>query len=122
MAKTRVLVVALIVVSFGVHARPSPAFVQSAEVIIEWNQILQGLVPTTPSNAFRTYAMMHIAMFDAINSIEEDFTPYHVRVRSSHGASQIAAAAQAAHDVLAAVLPAHLATLDAALESQLAGL
>ena len=49
--------------------------------------------------------MLHVAMFDAVNSIEERYRPYHVRVRASHGASSEAAAAQAAHDVLAAVLP-----------------
>ena len=37
--------------------------------------------------------MMHIAMFDAINSIEEVYTPYLGQVKSSRGASAEAAAA-----------------------------
>jgi hypothetical protein len=31
--------------------------------------------------------MMHFAMFDAINSIEEVYTPYRVHVQSSRGAA-----------------------------------
>jgi hypothetical protein len=56
-------------------------------------------------------------MFDAINSIEETYTPYLVRVKGSHGASAEAAAAQAARDVLTAFFPAQQATFDAALAS-----
>jgi hypothetical protein len=60
--------------------------------------------------------MMHIAMFDAINSIEEAYGPYRGSVR----ASADAAAAQAARDVLTALYPAQQATFDNALASQLA--
>ena len=66
--------------------------------------------------------MLHIAMFDAVNAIEDAYTPYRVQVRASHGASPEAAAAQAAHDVLTAIFPTQQATFDALLASQLAGL
>jgi hypothetical protein len=62
--------------------------------------------------------MTHIAMFDAINAIEREFTPYHVRLRFASG-SPHAAAAQAAHDVLVAINPGATATYDAALVRQL---
>jgi len=65
---------------------------------------------------------MHIAMFDAINSIEERYTPYLGQVRASHGASAEAAAAAAARDVLVAIYPAQQAAFDALLASQLAGM
>jgi hypothetical protein len=90
-----------------------------AEVVLEWNRILQDTVPSphgvlTP----RYFALAHIAIFDAINAIEREYEPYHVRVRVA-GASPEAAAAQAAHDVLIAINPAAAATYDSALAAQL---
>jgi hypothetical protein len=66
--------------------------------------------------------MLHIAIFDAVNSIERSFTPYFIKVRASRGASKQAAAAQAAHDVLVALYPRQQDMLDAALAESLAGL
>lgn len=92
-------------------------------VITEWNTIAEGAIPASAGVTLpRTYAMMHIAMFDAVNSIEGGYTAYHVRVPAWHGASREAAAAQAAHDVLAALLPAGSAGYDAALAARLANL
>jgi hypothetical protein len=99
-----------------------PALAQAPNVVIQWNQIAQTLFTPAPSPSFRWMAMLHIAMFDAINSIEDVYTPYHVRVKGSHGASSQAAAAQAARDLLTALFPAQQATFDAALESQLASM
>ena len=50
--------------------------------------------------------MLHIAMFDAVNAIEREYTPYHARLIAHPAASAEAAAAQAAHDVLTALNPA----------------
>ena len=94
---------------------------EDPEVVIEWNQLLQdGIAPTLGVLQPRYYAMMHVAMFDAVNSIEGDYTKYRVRVGASRGASEEAAAAQAAHDVLAALIPANAAAYDAALAARLA--
>jgi hypothetical protein len=92
----------------------------SANVVFEWNQILQDTVPV-PHNPLtpRFFAMTHIAMFDAINAIEREFEPYRVRVRSLGYGSPNAAAAQAAHDVLVVINPAATAVYDAALARQL---
>jgi hypothetical protein len=92
----------------------------SAKVVIEWNQLLQSTLaapgnPLTP----RYFAMMHIAMFDAVNAIEREFEPYRVRLRSRAGGSPDAAAAQAAHDVLVAINPSAAATYDSALAANL---
>jgi hypothetical protein len=91
-----------------------------ADVVLEWNQLLQQTLPP-PGNPLtpRSYAMMHIAMFDAINAIEREFEPYRVRVRSGVGGSANAAAAQAAHDVLVVLNPAAASTYDAALAAHL---
>lgn len=94
----------------------------SADVVLEWNQLLQATIPSNASLAApRFYAMMHIAMFDAANSVEREYSRYRVRLRHGSGASAEAAAAQAAHDVLVALLPASKAIYDQALASRLAG-
>jgi hypothetical protein len=110
--------------ALGVIATPVGATVNDdAEVVIEWNQLLQSnLPPTAGLFSFRYYAIMHIAMFDAVNSIELDYKRYHVQVRANRAASAEAAAARAAHDVLVALIPTAKATFDAALQSRLATL
>ncbi len=92
----------------------------SPAVVLKWNQLLQDTLaaPGNPGTP-RFYAMMHIAMFDAINAIEREFEPYRVRLRPWAGGSPDAAAAQAAHDVLVAINPSAAATYDAALAADL---
>lgn len=92
----------------------------SSAVVLKWNQILQNTLPA-PGNPLtpRSYAMMHIAMFDAVNAIEREFEPYRVRLPHHAGGSPDAAAAQAAHDVLVALHPSATATFDAALVADL---
>ena len=103
-----------------VDATDGWTFRGGADVVVEWNQILQSSVPPTASLAApRFYSMMHIAMFDAANAVERRYTPYRVQLRHAWGASGEAAAAQAAHDVLAALLPANQGVFDAALAARL---
>jgi hypothetical protein len=101
---------------------PSAALAQDAHLVIEWNRTLFSVIPPGPPIVIRPAAMMHIAMFDAVNAIERAYTPYRFEVRASRGASTEAAAAQAAHDVLTALFPTQSATFDALLNSQLANL
>ncbi len=119
MFKVQVAVVTLVLALSAPLANRTSASGASAAIVYEWNQILQDTVPTphgvlTP----RYFSMMHIAMFDAVNAIERDFTPYRVNLRYAGGSAE-AAAAQAAHDVLVAIHPAATATYDAALARQL---
>jgi len=89
-------------------------------VIIQWNEILERVVPAGGLSPPRHYAMLHIAMFDAINSIERTYEPYRLSVRAPFGASAELAAAQAARDVLAAQFPTSEATFDTALQASVA--
>src|SRR5687768_15665470 len=50
-------------------------------VILQWNRVLKETISTPgqhPATIFpiRSYAMMHAAMFDAVNSIDRRYTPY----------------------------------------------
>jgi hypothetical protein len=92
-------------------------------VVIEWNQLAHATIPAAAGPlALRYYAILHVAMFDAANSIERRYTPFHGSVFASWGASPDAAVAQAAHDVLVALIPgdAQKALYDAALTARLA--
>jgi hypothetical protein len=66
--------------------------------------------------------MMHGAMFDAANSIDGTYTPYLTDVPGHSNASLEAAAAQAAHDILASLYPTRLAVFDAELAASLEGI
>ena len=94
------------------------------EVIIEWNELLQSVVPAGGLNPPRYYAMLHVAMFDSVNSIERGYGRYRFSVACAPGASSEAAAAQAGHDILAALFtaPDQLAKFDAALQVRLSGI
>ena len=59
------------------QASALPASAQTPNVVIQWNQTLQTLfVGTGPGVHIRALPMMHIAMFDAINSIEERYESF----------------------------------------------
>ena len=75
---------------------------------------------TTPTVFFtRGPALMHVAIYEALNSFDRGFTPYLDRMPVPYGASRDAAVAQAAHDTLAAMYPTQIAVYDAALAAQL---
>jgi hypothetical protein len=112
----------LCIVALSVIAPAVEAHQRSAEVIIDWDRLIQENLAGPPFSQVRVYAMVHIAMADAVVAIEGRFKPYHVRTRGPRGASSEAAAAQAAHDVLVALIPAAQATFDAALASDLDGI
>jgi hypothetical protein len=96
----------------------------AADTVLEWNAIAveaTRVARLSPNVQTRALAMVHGAVFDAVNGIERGFAPYLVQRHAPRWASEEAAAATAAHDVLVALMPAsQQATLDAALTSALA--
>jgi hypothetical protein len=64
-----------------------------------------------PFHEARAYAMMHLAIHDALNAIDRKYQPYAYDKKADPGTSPDAAVAAAAHDVLVPVikqLPAEL--------------
>jgi membrane-associated phospholipid phosphatase len=97
--------------------------VPSADVVLAWNQVLLDTFKADrllPLLFTRDAAIVSAAVYDAVNSIDRSHTPFFAHVHASRGASLEAAAAQAAHDTLAALFPAHQATFDATLAADLA--
>jgi len=122
MLRTARLSAFVIVVAGLIAVNARPALAQTPNIVVQWNQIVQTFFTPVHNPVLRAAPMMHIAMFDAINSIENVYTPYHVQIEGSSGASAEAAAAQAARDVLTALYPSQEATFNEALESQLASI
>jgi hypothetical protein len=95
----------------------------SADVVNDWNERAVALGYTaraTPGESARNIAILHIAMFEALNSIEPRYTPYRTRLTAEPGTSLEVTAAAAAHYVLARAYPDQAKQLSKALEAALA--
>jgi hypothetical protein len=94
------------------------------DAVVEWNEhavnalVVTGLQP--PGVAGLHLAMVHGAVYDAVNAIDDGFEEYLVEPPAKGTYSKDAAAGQAAHDVLVQLLPAQEATLDGLLGDTLA--
>jgi tetrahydromethanopterin S-methyltransferase subunit B len=89
----------------------------AADVVTEWNQ---NIISIGGPQIQRTLAMVHIAMFDALNAFDPRYTPYLTLPAAPAAASAEAAAASAAHGVLVRLFPAQQALIDGFLASSLA--
>lgn len=87
-----------------------------ADVISDWNakaeqiSVEKRMLP--PPNA-RGMAILHVAMFEAVNAVERRYSPYRLDLVVDRGASKEAAAAAAACTVLVALHPDQEKALDA---------
>lgn len=73
-----------------------------------------------PGRSSRAMAIVHLAMFDAANAIEGEYTSYTGVGPASFGTSMKAAIAQAAHDTLGALFPSQASSFDEQLADDLA--
>ena len=115
-----VTVCALASAALTAQLRGAPALtVQPIDPVVQWNRNLLAIVRTPGAqpatiHPTRSFAILHAAIYDAVNAIDQTHTPYAVRFAGvSRRASQPAAADAAAHDVLVALYPAFASTLDA---------
>lgn len=109
------------------------------ESILKWNRIAidtSGLDHTPvaegesrefghqlgPTRASRAMAIVHIAVFDAVNAIQGGYESYTDTPRTAGGESVPAAVACAAHDTLVALYPSHKPRLDELLVADLAAI
>src|ERR1043165_9341900 len=94
----------------------------SADVITDWNEKATALVTKhrmLPPQAERVIACMHVAMFDAVNSVDRRYQPYGAAVAAPKDASKEAAAAAAAGGVLLQLFPTDAEDLRAAVSARL---
>jgi hypothetical protein len=96
-----------------------------ADTVLDWNVIAlktTAAAPFNPPLESRNLAIVHAAMFDAVNSIIGEFHSYAVELSAPNGASPDTAAAAAAHFVLVQLYPAQQRVLDAAYAASLSGI
>jgi hypothetical protein len=92
------------------------ATARAEDPIAAWNQISENAVKAgnhpLPVTSVE-FAIVQLAIYDAVESIDGHYEPYYTRVPGATG-SLSAAAAKAGHDTLVGLFPAQSATLDAA--------
>jgi hypothetical protein len=104
----------------------------SADMVVHWNEIAiqaavndYSLAPgyeIGPTRLGRAMAIVQAAIYDSVNSIDPQYTPYLIQMQAPAGASMDAAVAQAAHDTLVAMFPNQRPFFDSELASSPAGI
>jgi hypothetical protein len=103
----------------------SQASEQHADQVLDWNEIfIDTLIATnTPnSSSQRLGAIVHTAIFDAYNGIEQRYTPIFVHDEAPSGASRRAAVIAAAYTALVGLFPSRQPALDVSYAASLAAL
>jgi membrane-associated phospholipid phosphatase len=89
--------------------------VTQADVVTDWNQAALDairLAKTPPPMASRALAIMHAAVYDAVNGIDRRNGTYFVTSRVPSSASKVGAASAAAHRALVALFPLSVSKFD----------
>ncbi len=101
-----------------------PAAAQN--VVIDWNGIAVQTVTVNakkPACAAGIYlAIVHLAVYDAVNSIDGRFQPYAISINAPASASKEAAVATAAYRVLVTLFPSQQAFLDSSYAASLSSI
>jgi hypothetical protein len=95
----------------------------TADMVLDWNEVALARVVAArqgPPDGARTLAVVHLAMFEAINAVEPRYAPYAFKGRAPAGASAEAAAAAAASSVLVKLFPDQAQAVDAAYAASVA--
>ena len=95
------------------------------DVIMDWNAKADAIAAEkqiTPSPHARALAILHVAMFEAVNAIERRYDPYKLNLTADRSTSKEAAAASAGYHVLVALYPDQKTDLDATFVAMLAGI
>src|SRR6266516_1404611 len=110
------ILIAFILFGVGASAR--------ADVVTEWNSTALNAIriDKTPPKASRDLAILHVAIYDAVNGITRSHEPYLVGGLVPASASIEAAASAAAYQVLASLFPAQKVRFDVIYRTHLAGL
>lgn len=97
----------------------------ASDVVLDWNSTLLSSVSATAMNppmASRAMAMMHTAVYDAVNSVNPTHRGYYRVYENPSGTSADAAAAKAAHDVMWHIFPSRRTQIEAALADSLSAI
>jgi hypothetical protein len=118
--RSRINITTLLASVFAAGLTATPA---QSDVIMDWNAkadaiAAEKLISNVPHG--RGLAMLHVAMFEAVNAIDRRYAPYKLTLTADRATSKEAAAAAAGHDILVALYPDQKPALEAALAASLA--
>ena len=102
--------------AFALLASVVATTARAGDAVAAWNEISEKAVITAghpPPVAALDFAIVHLAIYDAVNSIDRRHQPYYTLVPGATG-SPSAAVAKAGHDALVGLFPAQTAALDVA--------
>ena len=97
----------------------------TADAVTDWNLKTVNAIRTAglgPNPASRVLAITHIAIHDALAAVSHAYQPYKSNLAVQGPVSREAAAAEAAHRVLATLFPAQKSALDSSLQTALAAI
>lgn len=98
-------------------------FSTRANVILDWNAVMMAAIRsdnTSPALSARNLAILHVAIYDAVNSIARTHQPYLSLLDAPPGASAEAAASAAGYEVLKTLYPGIRARSDETFDEWLA--
>jgi hypothetical protein len=96
-----------------------------SDAIVTWSATADQIAAekgTGTTEHGRGLAILHLAMFEAVNAIERRYTPYKLKLSAERSTSKEAAAASAGYHVLLQVYPDQKSRLDADLSKLLASI
>jgi membrane-associated phospholipid phosphatase len=109
----------LLLVMHSTGAAPAPT---QPDVVLRWNETTLTAIKTdrtSPPMAARNLAIVHAAIYDAVNGIYRTHRAYYVDPQPLEGTSAEVAAAIAAHRALVALYPRQVECFDTALDASL---
>lgn len=122
-----VVIIATFLTTLATAQQATPA-TQPADGVIQWNRILLEIVRVPPApgakpstvHSTRSFAIMHAAIYDAVNAIDKTHSDYLFSVEAPKQASVDAAVATVGHDTLLKLYPKQDEMLEARLKESLA--
>ena len=115
----------LLLIAALLAASPLPVSAATPDPVLEWIGVMNTTVltaGTAPNVTSRVVALVSASVFDAVNGIDPRYRPLLVKPDAAHGASQRAAAIQAAYVMLLHVYPLQSGTLATQRNASLAAL
>lgn len=116
------LVVTFLAGSEAVARPPIVVVERETSVVSRWNEVVLEAIKgerTPPPVAARNLAIVHVAVYDAVVSINPEYRAFYSGVRPQPGSDPTAAAAAAAHRVLVELYPKRVREFDSQLDSVL---
>ena len=113
---------ALLITAILAHPLPTRA-AAAADEVTRWNVVATTTAASTetdPLTESRIFAILHLAIHDAVNSVVRKYQPYALDAPAVPGASVDVAVAAAAREVLVTLLPQHAGAYAALYQQALA--